>query len=194
VSSPTQLHPAEHRAYRELYAMSQQLVHHWTRLSSRLGPGDETRPVDAGVETVRRLLDELPDVTARYGLFGRPAARGVGARVASARNEVRDRFLERGQALRMGLLDLHHLVNLTLYLEAVARGRGDETLEEFAGGWHSQLSEAEVAAREAVSAIGEDPDGAILPVDSSPAGRAGQRAANSMGTLGEWIDRRAARG
>ncbi len=41
--------------------------------------------------------------------------------------------------------------------------------------------------------MGEDPDAAIEPLDSSKVGRAAHGAAYAAGTVGEWVDRRVAR-
>ena len=41
--------------------------------------------------------------------------------------------------------------------------------------------------------MADDPDAAIAPLDGSVAGRAAHRMAYTVGALGEWVDRRAAK-
>ena len=186
------LHPSENRGYRELYATTQRLVSHWTRLAARLDDADVAKALGAGAGTGRRLLTELSERTASYGLHGYPAARGVGARWADARNEVADRFLERNQALRLAVLDVLHVKLLLGYLAETADQRRDESLAEFCRGWDKRLSRIERPVRRAAIAEGRDPDTAITPLDRSPAGRTAHKAAYLTGTLGEWFDRRTA--
>jgi hypothetical protein len=186
------LHPAQNRALRELYAGTRQLADHWESLAARLGAGDGVADLRDGAEAARTLLGELSDLTAGYGLYGFPAAQGVGARVAGLRNVVADRTLERNQALRMAVLDIQHVVTLAGYLAALGEARGDEPMAEFCGRWERKLKRLEGRARKAAVAAGQDPDAAIEPLDHGPLGRAGHRLAHLGGTVGEWVDRRAA--
>ena len=112
--------------------------------------------------------------------------------MAGVRNAVTDRALERNQALRMAVLDVQHAVTLCAYLAELGRVRGDEHMAEFCGRWERKLKRLEGRARKAAVAQADDPDGAIVPIDEGPMGRAGQRMARAVGTLGEWVDRRAA--
>ena len=188
-----ELHPSEHRGYRELYAFARQLVRHWEELSERLPSGDEaTGALADGVAAARRLLDELAQTTPAYDLHGRPAADGLGARSAGARTKLRDRAMDRNQALRFAVLDVQHVTTLLLYLAAVADSRGDERLAGFCRRWERSLRRIENAVRKAAAATGADPDAAIEPLDTSPLGRAAHSAAYAAGSLGEWIDRRRA--
>jgi hypothetical protein len=186
------LHPAQNRGLRELYAFARQLVAHWTRLAERLGPAPDSTALQAGVEAAGRLLAELADLTSDYGLYGFPAAQGVGARIAGVRNVVADRTLERNQALRLGLHDVQHLTALLAYLAALGEAHGDERMRDFCGRWERRLRRHESAVRRAVVAAAEAPDRAIEPLDSTRVGRAGHGLANAFGTFGEWFDRRAA--
>ena len=186
-----ELHPAENRGYRELYAYSRQLIEHWKALSAQTdGPAEG--PLDAGVRAVRELLGELEPMTAAYGLHGKPAAQGAGAQIARQRTVVRDRFLERGQALRFGVDDVVHLCVLLAYLRSVAESRGDATLAEFCGRWERKLRRHESAVRKAAAELGGDPDGAVEPLHGSAVGRAAHGVGFALGTAGEWFDRRAA--
>jgi hypothetical protein len=186
------LHPAQNRALRELYAAARQLASHWSTLADRLGAGPGPAELRAGAEAAEELMGELADLTASYGLYGFPAAQGVGARLAGVRNAVADRALERNQALRMAVLDVQHVVTLCAYLAELARARGDERLVEFCGRWERKLKRLESRVRKAAVAEAADPDAAIAPLDDGPVGRAGHRVAGAAGTLGEWFDRRAA--
>jgi len=187
------LHPAENRGYRELYAFARQMVEHWDALAGQLGPGSEAAgPLARGAAAARDLIAELEPVTARYGLHGRPAAQGVGVNLARGRAGVRDRFLERNQALRFAVKDVEHLTLLLAYLGAVAESRADSELAEFCSGWERKLRRHVGAARKATVAQGSEPDGAIEPLDPSPLGRAAHSVGYVVGTVGEWVDRRAA--
>ena len=186
------LHPAQNRALRELYAGARQLADHWEALAARLGAGDGVDDLRSGAESARELLVELADVTAGHGLSGFPAAQGVGARVAGVRNAALDRTLERNQALRMAVLDLQHVVTLCGYLAALGEARGDAPMVEFCGRWERKLKRLEGRVRKSAIAAGTEPDAAIEPLDHGALGRAGHRLATLGGTMGEWIDRRAA--
>ncbi|MDX6698697.1 MAG: hypothetical protein QOE65_2094 [Solirubrobacteraceae bacterium] len=187
------LHPAQNRALRELYAAARQLAAHWDGLAGRLGAGEGVDDLRAGAGAADELLVELADLTEGYGLYGFPAAAGVGARVAGLRNTLADRTLERNQALRMAVLDIQHVATLCGYLAALGEARGDEPMVEFCGRWERKLKRLEGRVRKAAIAAGADPDAAIEAVDHGPLGRAGHRLANAGGTLGEWVDRRSAR-
>ena len=186
------LHPAQNRALRELYAADRQLSHHWSTLADRLGAGDGVAELRAGAQAAEELVGELEELTAGYGLYGFPAAEGMGARVAGVRNALADRALERNQALRMAVLDVQHVVTLCAYLAELGRAGGDEKMVEFCGRWERKLKRLESRVRKAAVAEGTDPDAAIVPLDDGRIGRAGNRVASAAGALGEWFDRRAA--
>lgn len=185
------LHPAENRGYRELYAFTRALVAHWPELAGRLGPGGAAEALEDGVAQGRQLLEALTEVTARYDLYGRPAAQGVGTRMASVRNFAADRFLERNQALRFAVQEGQHLSILAGYLGEAAASRGDEELARFIRGWERKLRRTENALRKEAFAMGATPSDAIRPLDESPLGRAAHKVGYAIGSLGEWIDRRA---
>jgi hypothetical protein len=103
-----------------------------------------------------------------------------------------DRFLERNQALRTALLDVQHVVTLLGYQAQVAEGRDDEELARVLRRFERSLLAAERAARRAAVKLGDDPDAAIERADGSHAGRLAHGAANAVGTVGEWVDRRRA--
>jgi hypothetical protein len=112
--------------------------------------------------------------------------------IASGRAAVRDRFLERNQALRLAVQDIQHLTALLGYLAAVAKSRSDSELAEFCLGWERKLRRVESDARKVAVEAGTRPDSAIEPLDGSPLGRAAHKAGYAMGTVGEWLDKRTA--
>jgi hypothetical protein len=179
------VHPAEHRAVRELHATARALASHWTSLARRLGE-PAAAPLREGASTSRALLAALgarSDLPAGY-----PAAQGVGGWLAAFRATARDVVLERNQALRLAAGDVAHVVTLLGYLVALAEVRGDSELAAFHREWQEQMGWVEESVREAVLALAADPDSAVLPADPGPVGRAGHGAANAFGTLGEAFD------
>ncbi|MDQ3849496.1 MAG: hypothetical protein M3296_02630 [Actinomycetota bacterium] len=188
------MHPAEHRALRELYALTRQLREHWTALADRLEEGaSDVAPLRAGAQAARELLHELSAMTAARELYGRPTAQGVGLQLAAARSGMLDHALEVNQALRLATLDAQHVVTLLAYLRRLADRRGDGELARFLGGWEERMRGHEEAARAAAIAVGDDPDAAIAPATPGLAGRVGHGLTAALGTFGEWWDRRAAR-
>jgi hypothetical protein len=127
------------------------------------------------------------------GLHGGPAVQSVGRSLAGSRNQVGDRFLERNQALRTAVLDVQHVVTLLGYQAEIAEKRGDTELARALRRHEKALLTVERAARKAAVELGRKPDAAIERVDRSPAGRVAHGAANTFGTVGEWVDRRIAR-
>ncbi|MBA3327979.1 MAG: hypothetical protein H0T43_06725, partial [Solirubrobacterales bacterium] len=171
------MHPAEHRALRELHATARQLREHWATLANRLetqdarvGAGSLLR---AGSHDARELLGELAEQTAARELYGRTAAQGVGVQLAAGRAGLLDHALEVNQALRFATLDVQHVVTLLAYLERLARRRGDAPLAAFEAGWHERMAGHEDAIRTAAVAAGDDPDQAIRPASPGMAGRVG---------------------
>lgn len=189
----TDLHPAENRGYRELYAFARSIADHWPKLADRLTGSSAERPLRDGASAAADLLRDLEARTPEYGLYGRPAAQGVGANLARTRRDVRDRFLERNQALRFAVSDLQHVVTLLGYLEQVARTRGDDGLRAFCSEQRAHLMPVERSARAAAIELGSSPDEAVGPLDSSAAGKVAHGAAYAMGSVGEWFDRRSAK-
>jgi hypothetical protein len=176
------LHPAEHRAVRELHAMGRALALHWSRLADRLG-GPAADALRSGAATSRALLDALSyrtDVPAGF-----PAAQGVGGWLAAVRGNARDVVLERNQALRLSVSDAHHITILLGYLAELA---SDPDLAAFWREWETQFGDVEASVEEAVLALAADPDAAVEPADPGPAGRAGHGLANAFGTFGEAFD------
>lgn len=189
------MHPAAHRGLRELYVMARQLRDHWRGLADRLEPTapDPAELLRDGSAAARGLIGELTEVTAARGLHGRPAAQGFGARLASLHSLLLDTSLEVNQALRIAALDVVHVVTLLEYLAAVAADDADAELEAFLAGWVPRMRAHEEAVRAAAVAVGASPDIAVRAAAPGLAGRIAHGAANAVGTVGEWVDRRAAR-
>lgn len=188
--SRADLHPAQNRAFRELYAAARHVVNHYRALAEKLDEG----ALHDGAAAARRLLDALQRETRRYDLYGYPAAQNVGASAARARSGVGERFLERNQALRFAVLDVQHAVTLLGYLAAVSEANGNDDLVDFCRGWEATLLEVEQHVRAAAVDYGARPDTAIAPLHATPVGRAAHGLAQGVvGGLGEWFDRQAAR-
>jgi hypothetical protein len=94
--------------------------------------------------------------------------------------------------VRWAVLDIEHVVTLLAQLAALAEARGDEELALFCGGWAKRLRPEVKAVRKSAIKLGENPDVAARPLDSSTLGQAVHRAGWAFGTLGEWFDKRAA--
>jgi hypothetical protein len=184
------LHPAQNRGLRELYATTRQLAEHWSALAARMRGTPAAGVLEDGVASAGELLDALPPLTEARGLYGGRAAHSVGVSVAGSRSHVGDRFLERNQALRTAVLDVQHVVTLLGYQAVLADQRADEELARTLRRFERALLSIERAARRAAVKLGEEPDVAVQPLDRSPAGRAAHGAANAVGTVGEWVDRR----
>jgi hypothetical protein len=185
-----ELHPAENRGYRELYAFARNIAAHWPDLAQKLSGSSAQKPLSDGAAAAEDLISALEETTPEYGLYGKPAAQGVGSTVAKTSRGVRDRFLERNQALRFAVSDMQHVVTLLGYLEQIARTRGDDRLREFDSDQRARLMPIERNVRAAAIELGSKPDEAIEPLDQSAAGRVAHGTANAVGALGEWFDRR----
>ena len=185
------LHPTEHRGYRELYASLTQLSRHWQRLGARLAGSRVGAELVVGASEASELLEALTELTERRGPPGRPLAAGLGAAIAGARNVVGDRMLERNQAVRLALLDVHHGRDLLGYLARAAERRGDVEAAAFCRGARERLGTVKDDLRAAHVAMAGEPDLAIRPAEGSFAGRLASSAGVALGALGELIDRRA---
>src|SRR4051794_3626373 len=174
------MHPAEHRALRELHATTRQVHNHWSRLAQRLG-GPAGDVLNEGAGAAQELLDELAK-----RIPGRPAAQGVGANLA-ALHSASDLMLERNQAFRSALLDLQHVTTLLGYTGALA---GDDAWQQ---PFEARFKELEIRTRAAINALARDPEAAVAPADGSALGRAGAKLGEVFGTVGEAIDTRLAR-
>ena len=183
------LHPAQNRGFRELYAAARLVVTHYRRLATSI---DEDA-LHEGAAAARRLLDELATETSRYDLHGYPAAQGVGGVSARGWSRVATRFLERNQALRLAVLDVQHVVTLLAYLANVCDANGNAELAAFCRRWHEEMSRVEDHVRAAAAQMGTRPGEAVEPLDSGLAGRAGHSVQQAVGAFGEWFDRSAAR-
>lgn len=189
------MHPVEHRGLRELHAMTRQLRDHWRALAARLevGAPEQARLLHDGSVLARALLGELTDVTAERGIYGRPLAQGLGARLAGVHSALLDTSLEVNQALRFAALDVAHVVTLLDFLARAAVQDADPELQAFLAGWATRMRAQEEAVRAAAVALGDEPDLATQRAARGVGGRIGHGAASALGTFGEWFDRRARR-
>ena len=191
MSGPTpDLHPAQNRGLRELYATARNLAGHWEWLAEQFDEGEAQRVLLKGAGRARALMAELPGVLEPHNLFVGKAARQAGASLSGLRSGVSDRFLERGQAMRTAVLDAQHVVTLLRFQAELAKTHGPEDVGEFCGRWEHELVNVERAARRAAVRLARDPDVAIEPLDDSRFGRAAHGIAYWTGTAGEWFDRR----
>jgi hypothetical protein len=187
------LHPAQNRGLRELVATATQLHDHWKALAPRFARTASRAALERGATRAAALLDAVKPLMEARGLYGGPAVQSVGKSLAGSRSRVGDRFLERNQALRTAVLDVQHVVTLLAYQAQIAETRGDRELAQVLRRHEKSLTTVENSARKAAVDLGRRPDAAIERVDPSPAGRAAHGAANTIGTVGEWVDRRIAR-
>jgi hypothetical protein len=189
----TGLHPAEHRAYRELYVAARQLINRWRRLTSALDGMPEARVLEHAAGRVERLLAALSSRTAEYGLHGGPMALGLGARLADLRGAVTDRTVDTGMVMRFAVLDIEHIRTLLRHLAALARARGDTGLAEFCDEWADTVKPEVKAVRQAAVNLGSSPDRAAAPIDGSLLGRTAHGVGWVFGAVGERVDRASAR-
>jgi hypothetical protein len=183
------LHPAEHRAYRELYVACRQLLNRWGRLSEAMKGTKVARALDSASAQVERLLAELGPRTAEYGLHAGPAAHGVGARIADVRGAVADRGADTGMVVRFAVLDIEHIATLLAHLSRLASTRGDAALAAFCDVWAASTRVEVKNVRKAAVALGEDPDRTAAPLDDSVTTRAAHRMGWLLGSVGEAVDR-----
>lgn len=185
----TELHPAEHRAYRELYAACRQLITRWRRIASALeGTAIGERLKDGAAET-SVLVTELGPRTATYGLYGSPMAQGMGARIADLRTVIADRSGDTGLVVRSAVLDMEHVTTLLRHLAELARARDDRSMAGFCEEWAGRLESNLDAVREAAVELGADPDRTSAPLDESVVNRAAHGVGWVFGSVGEAVDR-----
>jgi hypothetical protein len=185
----TNLHPAEHRAYRELYAACRQLIRRWRRVAPALeGTAIGERLEDGAAET-SVLLTELDSRTATYGLYGGPMAQGTGARIADVRAAVVDRGGDTGLVVRSAVLDMEHVTTLLRHLAELARARDDLNMAGFCENWAGRLESNLHAVRKGAVELGSDPDRTSAPLDDSVISRAAHGVGWVFGSIGEAVDR-----
>jgi hypothetical protein len=188
-ADPARLHPAEHRAYRELYFACRQLIDRWRRLSAALDDTIVREPLEHASAQVQGLLTALERETPRYGLHGGVMAQGLGSRIAELRAAVGDRAGDTGMVVRLAVLDIEHIATLLAHLRELASARGDTGLAEFCDEWASMMRTEVKAVRKAAVRLGRTPDRAAAPLDDSPLGRAAHGVGWVFGSIGEAVDR-----
>ena len=193
MGGPNSLHPAEHRAYRELYVSARQLTRRWRRLAPALEGTPVADALWRGIAQVEELLRVLGPRTAAYGLHGGPTAQGLGARIADLRTVITDRGADTGLSVRFAVLDVEHLTTLLRHLAELARARSDQALARFDEEWAARLELELDAVREAAVKLGTDPDRTAAPLSANPVNRAAHGVGWIFGSIGEGIDRVAGR-
>jgi hypothetical protein len=187
------LHPAEHRAYRELYASARHLTHRWARVGTLLAETPIGEKLQHGAAEAQRLLEELGPRTEAHDLYGGPMAQGLGARVADLRTGITDRGADTGMVARFAALDAEHLTTLLRQLAELARARQDRDLAGFCEDWAVRFESQLDAVRQAAVELGRDPDRVAAPVDDSVLNRAAHGVGWAFGAVGEGIDQIAGR-
>lgn len=175
------MHPARHRALRELGAFARQMADHWSALAGRLD-GKAAQALADGAEAASGVLAAVRPLASARDLEIGPAAMTAG-RLARARPPVPDAVLEHNQALRFALLDAEHLLTLVEYVGALSTAEGDTELAEACAGWKAALQKPARAARRAAIGLGKTPDLAIEPLSK------GHKLSWALGWLGEATDR-----
>ena len=188
-----ELHPAEHRAYRELYASARHLVHRWARLGTLLEDGLVGDRLQRGAADAQRLLEELKPRTEAHGLYGGPMAQGVGARLADLRTGIADRGGDTGMVVRFAVLDAEHLITLLRQLAELARARDDRDMAGFCEEWAARFEPHQDGVRQAAVELGRDPDRVAAPVVDALINRAAHGVGWTFGAVGEGIDKLAGR-
>lgn len=183
------LHPAEHRAYRELYAVSQHLIHRWARLGTLLEQIPVGENLQRGAAQAQRLIEELKPRTEAFGLYGTPMAQGLGAGLADLRTGITDRGADTGLVVRFAVLDAEHVTTLLRQLAELARARDDHDLAGFCEEWAVRFESQLDAVRQAAIELGSDPDRVAAPVVDSVVNRAAHGLGWTFGAVGEGIDR-----
>jgi hypothetical protein len=176
------MHPARHRALRELGAFARQMAEHWETLGERL----DLAALRDGAVAAREVLEQAQALASARDLEIGAAALGAG-RVVRARPPVPDGALEHNQALRFALLDAEHLIVLCQYVGALSATEGDEEAVAACRSWKEALQKPARAARRSAVALGKDPDTAIEPLSVA------HRIGWALGWLGEATDRRRAK-
>ena len=175
------MHPARHRALRELGAFGRQLADHWDSLAAKFeGPAAEA--LRDGSAEARSVVEELRTLARARDLEIGLAALNAG-RVARARPPVPDGALERNQALRFALLDVQHVLTLLDYLAELSLADDDTEAHAACAAWAGRLRPSERAVRRQVVELGKDPDTAVEPISVV------QKLQYAFGWVGEATDR-----
>jgi hypothetical protein len=187
------LHPAEHRAYRELYASARHLTHRWARVGTLLEDLPIGEKLRRGAADAKHLLEELAPRTEAYGLYGSPMAQNLGARLADLRTGVTDRGGDTGMVARFSVLDGEHLTTLLRQLAELARVRQDHDLAGFCEDWAVRFEPHLDAVRQAAVELGNDPDRVAAPVADTVLNKAAHGVGWTFGAFGEGVDQLAGR-
>src|SRR3954449_7720188 len=149
------MHPAAHRAVRELIATGHLIAHRWNRLADHLP--DTATILREGAREAESMTDAFTALGATREIAVGGAAAGLGAGVGQVMARAGEPFLERNQALRTAVLDAHHATILLHYLERIARAEDDAPLATACAEQAHRLVEIEGRLRDAAIAEGDDP-------------------------------------
>jgi hypothetical protein len=189
----SRLHPAEHRAYRELYVSTRHLTHRWARIGTLLEDIPIGEKLQRGAAEADRLLEELRPRTEAYGLYGSPMAQNLGARLADLRTGIVDRGGDAGMVARFSVLDGEHLTTLLRQLAELARAREDRDMAGFCEDWAMRFEPHLDAVRQASVELGKDPDRAAAPVADTVLNKTAHGVGWTFGAFGEGVDQLAGR-
>jgi hypothetical protein len=175
------MHPARHRALRELGAFGRQLSDHWGSLAGKFdGPAADA--LREGSQEAQSIVEELRTLARARGLEIGPAALNAG-RVARARPLAPDGALERNQALRFALLDVQHVLTLIDYLAELSLADDDAEAHAALATWAGRLRASERAVRRLAVDLGKTPDAAVEPISVA------HKLQYAVGWIGEATDR-----
>jgi hypothetical protein len=175
------MHPARHRAFRELGAFGRQMGDHWAGLAKRFD-GAAGEALATGAQAARDVVTEARAVTRARDLEIGRAALNAGL-VARARPSAPDAALERNQALRFALLDAQHVLTLVDYIAELSLADADPEAHAACAAWAGRLRDSERALRREAVGIGATPDAAVEPLSHA------QKIQFAIGWLGEASDR-----
>ena len=183
------MHPAEHRALRELYVFTRQLGRHWGSLAKLLG-GAEAAALGAGAKAAEGMLGELAPLTGARGLPTATMAR-FASHFASARpGDPGPRAgAQPGAALRGARRPARRdAARLRREPRRRRRRRRAARRSARAGSASCAPTSARPAWRPSQSASARTRRS--RPADGSLAGRAGAKVNSGIGAFGEWFDGR----
>jgi len=177
------VHPARHRALRELGAFSRQMAGHWGGLAGKFDDSPPGEVLRDGAQAAGDIVDELRAHARARDLEVGPAALQVAGRVARARPLAPDGALERNQALRFALLDAQHVLTLVDYLAELALADEDAEGHAACAAWAARLRPIERNMRRHAVDLGKHPDTAVEPISVA------HKLQYAIGWIGEATDR-----
>jgi hypothetical protein len=184
------VHPAQHRALRELWAVSGAVERHARTVATQLDDRHAHLATTAGGVVARLdvLRGELRPALRERDLHADLAAEAAGRLLVTPRPA-----LEVGQAVRLALTGTQHVLALLELTSALAAEQDDDRLRGLLSRQAGLLGTSERELRRALTGLARTPDVLVQRLDRSPVGAAGHAAAVTAGAVGEWVDRRVGR-